>query len=506
MNDQPRRLSAELGPAAEPQNRSMAAFHGVFWAAVSILLPALVNMLVFLVTSRLLGPQDFGVVALAGVVAAGAIAVSPAGFGEALVQRASLTASHLDSVFWACMLFGIVAFVVLWASAGSIAALFDSDILVVLVPVFGIRVLVEMAAVVPKALITRSMRFKLVATRTLIATVAGAALSVGLVLSGFGLWALVASQIATTAIGAGVMLFSAGWRPGFRPTWRALRDLTGYGGFASGNMLLQFIGSQADQAAVGYGLGVVPLGLYNFARRVFNLLNDVVSGAIGIVSHPLFSSAQTDRDKVRMGFMASTFVTSVISFPLFFGLGLVADRAVPLLFGDHWLEAVTPLRLLCALGMISCIGVLQSSLIRSQGRADWWFYYQLATNLLSLAVYLVAPFGLTVLLWCMLVKTYLVWPVSIAMTLRLLAVPAGEYGRQFAGPAAACLAMGAVVAAGRWLLPGMGETTGLALDVALGIVSYSAALLALEHRRIGALAAMLLNVSGLASRWKRKPS
>ena len=153
--------------------------------------------------------------------------------------------------------------------------------------------------------------------------------------------------------------------------------------------------------------------------------------------------------------------------------------------------------------MISCIGVLQSSLIRSQGHANWWFYYQLGSNLLSLAVYLTAPLGLTVLLTCMLVKTYLVWPVSIAMTLRLLSIGAGEYARQFAGPAGACLIMGVVILGSRYAMPEMDAAPGLLIDVSLGVVSYAVALFALDQRRVRALVGIFLLVSGLKARWKR---
>src|SRR5690606_1419814 len=102
---------------------------------------------------------------------------------------------------------------------------------------------------------------------------------------------------------------------------------------------VQFLGSRADQALVGFVLGVRPVGLYNFSRRIYSMVNDIVSGALGTVSHPMFSEIQHEPDKVRRGFLVSTFLSSVVSFPIFAGIALVADRAIPLLFGEQWLEA-----------------------------------------------------------------------------------------------------------------------------------------------------------------------
>jgi O-antigen/teichoic acid export membrane protein len=83
--------------------RASAAIKGTMWSLVSSLAPALLGFLVFLATSRVLTPAEFGIVAFAASIATVGLAVAPAGFREALIQRTDIETKHLDTVFWLCV-------------------------------------------------------------------------------------------------------------------------------------------------------------------------------------------------------------------------------------------------------------------------------------------------------------------------------------------------------------------------------------------------------------------
>src|SRR5690606_6848680 len=136
------------------------------------------------------------------------------------------------------------------------------------------------------------------------------------------------------------------------------------------------------------------------------------------------------------------------------GLAAVAADLVPFAFGAHWEEAVPALQGFCAMGILSCIGVLQSSLITSQGKVAWWMYYQAAQQALSaLVIFLFYRYGITVVVFAVVAKTLLTWPVSVALTLRILRIDVWAYARQFAAPAASCLVMLLGVLAVRHAMP-----------------------------------------------------
>lgn len=474
------------------QSFSVRALRGSAWAIFSALFPNLIAMVVFVVTSRILSPSDFGAVAIATSISLLVAALIPAGYGEALVQRQDMQPAHAQTVFTACLFSGIVFYIGLFLARDELAALFSLPSLAIILPVMAVRVIFDAIAVVPNALIARSMSFHLLAARTVTATLLSSLVAIALVYTGFGLWALVASQVAGSIAIAVASLWASGWRPNFRYSHQAFRELTGYGLYSSGTKTLQTVIAQSDSAIIGFFLGPAQVGLYNFARRIYSILNENLSGALNTVAHPTFSGIQSDKERVRRGFALATFLSSAVSFPMFIGLAVVCDRLIPMLFGEKWMDATLLVRIFCIHGLISCIGLLQAGLIRSQGRARWWFYYSLANGISSIIIIATcAQFGAAIMLGVNVIKSYLLWPTSVIVTLKILEWNAPAYLRGFAGPALASAGMVACIEGLRLLVAFEDPLFALAGDIGVGVIAYAALLCLLSRSRVVQIAQLL---------------
>jgi len=463
--------------------RKQAAVRGVFWSALSGVVPAAVSAGVFTITSRYLTSAEFGLVALAASIALLASAAAPAGFGMALIQRETVSRAHLDSVFWLCMGVAVAIFGVLVLTAPWLAWLLQEPGLAVFVPVLATRVVFDLATVVPNALLTRAMSFDKMAWRTTFASLLSAALCLVLLLMGYGIWALALSQVASSfAVCVGSIL-AVNWLPSWRFEWKALRELVHYGMFASGHRILRLI--NVEQIMIGAFLGAAPLGIFSFARRIFQILNDLIAGALNAVSYTVMASLQSEQEKLKEAFLFSTFASSAVSFPVFVGMGAIAGDLVPLAFGEHWLEAVPAIQGFCFIGLMSCIGILQASLITSQGHAGWWFYYllskQVVTALIILGLY---RFGITAIVLAMAVQNLVMWPASVAMVLKILKIGLGGYMRPFLAPAVASAVMLAGVMAIQRFGPEHSPYLYLLAQIAGGALTYCVVLFALDSARI----------------------
>lgn len=450
--------------------RASAAIKGTMWSLVSSLAPALLGFLVFLATSRVLSPTEFGIVAYAASIATVGMAVSPMGFREALIQREGIGAEHLDTVFWLCFGAGLLVFGALCAAAPFVAGASRDSLLLALIPFISARVIFDMAAAVPNALLVRTMSFRMLAMRTTAASLVAAGVCLGLLWAGFGLWALAASQLAasiTTCIGA---LIAAKWVPGFRFHFRALKDLKAFGLFSTGNHFITTL--SVDQLLIGALLGPAGLGIYGFARRIFQILTDLIGGALNLVSYSLLSSMQREPEKLRDAYLLGTFASSVVAFPVFAGLALVAGDLIPFAFGDHWVEAIPVVQAFCALGILTAVGILQASLIRSQGQADLWFYYVLSKQVVTvLYVFLFAGWGLLPLTIALVILNVLMWLPSLHMVVRLLGISLWSYLASFALPV---LATAAMWGAGWLIQRQMGESEPvLRLEATVGVAALS---------------------------------
>ncbi|MCO5065953.1 MAG: lipopolysaccharide biosynthesis protein [Rhizobiaceae bacterium] len=471
--------------------RARAAVAGSFWSTVNFLVPALVAAVVFAITSRHLSPTDFGLVSFAATITMIGSALGPGGLGEALIQRKAIDDRHLNAVFWACVASGALLTVAIVLAAPLIASAFADERLTGLTALLALRILFDMAAIVPNALLVRQMSFGRLALRTTLASLISGGVCLALLFAGYGLWALAVSQLATSVSIAAGSILSVKWRPGLSFDRIALRDVQGYGLFATGQRIVQMI--NFDQLLIGALAGTYALGIFSFAKRIHLLLSDMIGGGLRLVSFSVLSSMQSEPEKLRQAYLFATFLSSAVSFPLFCGLAAIANDAIPLVFGAHWLEAVPTLQAFCLLGLVASIGLLQSALINSQGNAAWWFYYQVVQQALTVLTVLVTfPFGITTVTVALVAKTLILWPVTVAKTLRLLDMKAGTYAKSFLWPTVASAIMVLVVFYVRNALPGDAPVARLLVEIAAGAASYLAILCILELGRLRQFAGMVI--------------
>jgi len=463
---------------------SRTAIKGVLWSLVTSFAPSIVASLVFLFTSRTLGPKEFGLVGLAAAIATIAGALAPVGFGQAIIQRKTIERRHLDSVFWLCVGSSIVFYGLLLVLAVPLTSYFREPDLASLVPVLGLRIIFDLVGTVPRALLGRSMSFDKMAIRTAVASVFGGAVCLCALWLGYGLWALALSQLALSFAATAGSLFAAQWRPRFSYDRRAIGELARFGGFSSATNLVTLL--NLDQILIGGLLGVFQLGLYGFSRRIFQILTDVLAGPLNSVSFSLLASLQADQVRRRDAFLFATFLSALLSFPAFAGLAAVAPDLVPLIFGQHWVNAIFPLQAFAAIGVLASIGVLQSSLINAHGSADVWFVYLLIKQIVTVVyVLLFNAFGLQTLMISLVVLNYVMWVPALFVVARILELPVWRYVSSFTVPAMATVAMLVAVEGVRRLGVPWPPTLRLAASVTTGAVVYTAVGLLLARDQLG---------------------
>lgn len=465
--------------------RARRAFTGVLWSGLNALVPAASGLVVFLLVSRALTPEEFGFVAFAAAIVAAVGAFSPAGFGDALVQRSDLDHPHLNATFWLCALWGLALYGLTVLMADPLADWLGDAMLATLLPVLGVRLIFDLASVVPSALLSRRMQFRQIAVRTMIASVMSMVVCLVVLFMGYGIWALVLSQLVGSVVVCVVSWLSVSWRPSLRLDRRALQDLMGFGSYASGSRLITTI--NVEQLLIGALLGSVAVGLFSFARRIFQILNDVLTGALAAVSYPLLSSMQNEPIKMRETYLATTFLSSLLAFPVFVGLALVARDAIPLLFGGQWDGAVRALQAFCAIGLLSCIGILQASLIRARGRADWWMWYQVGQQILTAAVVVaLAPWGVTAVVVGIAIKTWLTFPFVAILVGRMIQLSPRRYGEQFLAPLLGSALMAVAVLGVRNGIE-VSSAWNLLLQIVVGAACYAVTVILIARPRLQAM-------------------
>lgn len=467
--------------------RGRSAILGVGWSALNTGSAMLISVLVFIITSRVLGPEEFGIVALAFSIVTIVGCATPGGFGEAIVQRKHISRAHLDTVFWLCVGSGVIFYVPLFLLADTVAEVSGQPMLALLLPFFGVKLIFDLAAVVPQALVVRAMQFKYVAARTAIGNSVGGLVCVAMALNGYGLWALAAAPMVTSIVALVILLRAARWRP--RPHFNldALRQMLRFGLYASGNNALQLL--NLDRLILGFLAGPAVLGLYFLGKRLFDILSGVTVGVITSVTTVFFAASQEEETKAQIkAFRHALRATTLLTFPVFGGLYLVADSAVPLILGAHWLPALPAVKAFAFFGLFAGVLAASTSLATGLGRADLAFGVDLLRNLLSAAAILWAlDDGFEAVMAALVVVHAVMLPSGFLIARKLIGISAREYLTAPIQPLLTTLTMAGVLVLLPVTWPGVEPVPMLVLQFVFGAAVYIALSLSFSREQIAEL-------------------
>jgi O-antigen/teichoic acid export membrane protein len=319
------------------------------------------------VLAALLGPHDFGVVAIAMIYIALAQVFLEQGFATALIQREDLEPDHLDSAFWMNLLWSLALAGVTVAVSGWWADLNGAPELREVISVLSLLLVFEGLNIVQQAYLQRKADFKKLAVRTNIAALVGGVVGVVLAVAGAGVWALVAQQLAMDAIALVLIWMLSPWRPARRFSRRHARDLLGFSSHVFFANLGGFVNRRSDALLLGVFFGPVVVGIYRLADRFVDLLFDLTTRPVALISLPLFSRLQQDRDHLRGALETCLRLTLLLTVPALLVLAACSDFLLAAI-GPEWEPGGDALKLLALAGIGKAVIAFTGPLLFALGR------------------------------------------------------------------------------------------------------------------------------------------
>lgn len=352
--------------AREPGDRSV--FGGALrWSFVWTWGVSGGSALTMLALASLLGPDAFGLVALAGISVLFLQLLIDPGISQALIQRPHLEQRHLDAAFWFVTALGGFLFVVSvalsrWWARGS-----ESPDLALVIGWLSLRLPIVGLTIVQQALLRRTMAFRPLALRANVGVVAGAVVGISMALTGWGYWSLVGQQLAEAAIGLVLLWRMSPWRPRLSFEPGALRELSGFSAASFLASLGIFVYVRGDALVMGYFFGPAAVGIYRLASRLMNLCSEIGTQAVSHVSLPAMSRHQHDLPRLREAMLVSLHTAATITLSLLGVLASVSADLFPLM-GRHWEPARLPLLVLCVLGLFQVVSIVSTPMLQAAGR------------------------------------------------------------------------------------------------------------------------------------------
>ena len=346
-------------------HRTVSSMVWVAWGSGAL---AVLKVAALVLLTRLLSPADFGIVGAALVVTTFSLNFSQLGLGPALVQRPVLEPRHISTAFLASTAFGFIVGAVIWLAAPLIAQFFRMDQLAPVVRWLAIVFPIAGISTVPDSILSRNLRFRLIANRDVFSYAVGSVVGVVLALLGWGVWALVAAQLSQTLIRTVILLRAA--PPPLRawPTWRSFVELMEYGAGQSVARLGVILANQADNLVVGRWLGAVALGFYSRAYQLMSVPTALLGDVLDKVLFPTLARVQDDPRRLGSAYLQGLAVMALVTLPAGVAVAVLAPELVTVVFGSRWQPLVPPFQVLALGMMFRTSSRMSDSLTRATGR------------------------------------------------------------------------------------------------------------------------------------------
>ncbi|MBR5101618.1 MAG: lipopolysaccharide biosynthesis protein [Muribaculaceae bacterium] len=356
--------------------------HSLFWSVLNNGTTQLLNIAFGIILGRLLSPADYGLVGVLTIFTLIAGNLQSSGFSQGLINLKSPTPTDYNSVFWFNVTVSIILYIILFFSAPLIASFFNDERLVDLSRFIFLGFVISSLGIAHAAYMNKNMMNKEVAVCNLMALVISGAVGVYLAFNGFSYWSLAWQQIVfITVLNIGRYL-SVNWHPTFSFALEPIKRMFSFSVKILFTNILNTLSTNVLTFIFGRLFPKTDVGNYTRANEWNNRSHSFVSGTMAQVAQTVLVSANDEVEREKRVFRKMTRFTALLSFPLMFGLAIVANEFIVITLTEKWNGAILLLQILCLGGAFLPFYTLFQHLTISSGRSDIY----LKTNLIQIVL------------------------------------------------------------------------------------------------------------------------
>ena len=340
-------------------------FRGVSWRLVIDISGQVFQVVFTAILARLLTRDAFGLVAMALLGVRFIQMMASFGVGSIIIQNKNITQSQISAFFVIEITSKIVLTVLSFHFSYLVADFFNQPQLTSIFQVLSFLLIINSLSF-PDIVLRKSMKFAGQSVLELCSSLIGNTVGIIMAYTGFGVWSLVAKQITYRFIYSVSIWFIAGWFPS-SVSFKGISKMLNFGYKLFLANTISFFNQELVSLVIGKYFGAEKLGVYNIAYNLALLPANKIKNIFASVLTPAFSSINDNNDHFRESFQNVFFIISTIFLPFMFGISVVSNIFVVLVYGSKWELAGTFLFFLSFIGLMQGLIHIMNTVIISKG-------------------------------------------------------------------------------------------------------------------------------------------
>jgi O-antigen/teichoic acid export membrane protein len=348
-----------------------AALSGGAWTLIGFGGEQSIRFVRSLLLTRLLAPELYGLIGLAGIVIGLVGKLSDIGLNISIIRdKRGLDPDFLDTAWTMSVLRGALVWLVACACAWPASRIYEEDLLLVVIPIVGASALIQGFKSTKTATLNRELRLARLTILRVLSQAVGLASTVG--------WALYdAESLGVLVIGplvSSVFLTTGSFLslPG-RGNWfcwerDAARELFRFGKWIVLSTAITFFLSQGDQAIVGVIVSTEYFAVYSVAYFLARGVAKVMLALGPRVLLPIYANMEEmPLARIRRRTFKMRGVLLVVFLPIMWVLILYGRYLVWWLYPEHYRDAGWMLEILTAGNVGLVIGLTAGGIVLAKG-------------------------------------------------------------------------------------------------------------------------------------------
>ena len=459
------------------------------WTTASSWVEQGAGAVIFLAIARLVGVEGFGVASMAfAFLFLGEFLVRDT-ITEAIVARKTLEEGRLEATFFTLLGFSLAICLALCALSPLAAAIYHKPQVAALLVAASPTVLMLGAAGVPTAILRRNLAYRTLAIRSMLGTLCGGAVGIGMAAKGFGPWSLVGQRLTEIGFNSLFAFHAAGWAPKRWPTRAEFALVRGLGPRVVVLRSIMLIINQTATVALGVVAEPRAAGLYAFAWRLVELTGFLIVKPLQGVAQSALAAMRRQHASTAQFYLDLTELAALCAFPAFAGLALIAEPIVLVLLGPDWRDAAAILPALCVAGAVASLTAIQEAYLLALDRLQAFIlaaFVEAAHGVAMIA--LASPYGAAAVGGAVALRALAGLPLRTRSALAPETIAPARFLHALAAPALLAAGMAAPVALWRLAVHGrMPDIAFVASAIAIGVAAVGVLLFGLMPNALARL-------------------
>jgi O-antigen/teichoic acid export membrane protein len=380
------------------------AFSGFSFIFLTTLISRLAAMAGVIVLSRLLNPEDFGLIATLYIIFEISSFLISAGFGLVIIREKEISEADLATVFWFNLMMSFTLMFLIWISSPMIADFFNQPRLELVARIMSLNLVFSSFGLVQSSMFQRELNFKIVSLIPMFASISSTIVAVVLAYSGFGHLSLAYKFIVGSFLTSLLYYWIRPWSPKFFIKTANFKRLFAFGGNVMLLGLVNTISRNLHQIVISKYFSISALGYFNQGNNLKDSIIDTISETTYKVSFPLLAKLQNDHERIKSAYRRILGITSYAIFPTIVLLIITAKPLIIVLLGVKWLETVFYFQIFLISGGIKHIHKMNLNILKVFGKGKDYLMQGVFRNIMVIFFILVSlrfgPKGVAIGLIC----------------------------------------------------------------------------------------------------------